>query len=413
MQNEIERNISSNIFSETVQSLPQALSVYINQLLYKMRAKGREVTALSLGEAFYSIPKFDFGAIDFDRGYHYSDSQGLPELRKKIAGYYQDSYGVIIEWERQILISAGSKIVLFMCMKALLNPGEKIVVHEPAWLSYSEQARLCGAETIFIPYDAPVSEFFSELDRDARILIINNPNNPAGRVYTKEELTYIYQECLVRNMTLFVDEAYSDYTTSGDFTSIGYIAPQLKNLVIVNSLSKNMGMSGWRIGYMIANEEMIKQVLKVNQHLITCAPTILQLYLTEYFEQIIETTKPQIASITKKRAEVGRMMDDLRVKSLPGNATFYFFIDLESVGFTGDAMTLALHLILNHDISAVPGGAYGNSTQNFLRISIGTEPIEKIYQALLVLVEEAKKDLNREALDQELIRLNLPFFTEE
>ena len=173
-------------FSRTTESLPQALSVYMNQLLYQMRSRGRDVTALSLGEAYFSIPKFGFGEIDFDRGYHYSDSQGIPELRKKIAEHYSLKYNVPVDWNHQVLVSTGSKLILFMCMKAFLNPGDGIAVHEPAWLSYSEQAKLCEAQTTFIPHFAKVKDFEKYLDLKSKILIINNPNNPAGKVYSIE-----------------------------------------------------------------------------------------------------------------------------------------------------------------------------------------------------------------------------------
>jgi aspartate aminotransferase/aminotransferase len=412
MDSKKEINSGDIRFSDLVDELPQALSVYMNQLLYQLKEKGRDITALSLGEAFFSIPKFNFSAIDFDRGYHYSDSQGLPELRKNIAKYYGEVYSVPVDWEKQVLISAGSKIVLFMCMKALLNPGDEVLVQEPAWLSYSEQARICGATIVFIPFSVPVDEMFEKISNRVRLMIINNPNNPAGRVYTRDELLCIYKSCKERNIVLLVDEAYSDYALNENFVSVGLIDPNLENIIIVNSLSKNMGMSGWRIGYMIASDEVIKRVLKLNQHLITCAPTILQLYLATYFEEIIETTKPQILEISKKRKEVKKIMNDLRMISLSGTSTFYFFLDLSSIGFTGDAMTFALHVLLNYDISVVPGGAYGESTKNFIRISIGTEPISSIQDALIVINEQAKIQLDKNQLNRELLRLNLPLFVE-
>lgn len=400
-------------FSHTIENLPQAMSVYFNQLLYQMRIYGRDVTALSLGEAFFSIPRFDFGELDFDRGYHYSESLGVPALRKKITDYYRDEYQVNVNWSEQILISSGSKIILFMCMKAFLNPGDKIALHEPAWLSYSEQAKLCEASTIFIPHDIRIDNFGEYLTKNTKILIINNPNNPAGKIYSEKEIRRLSEICNERNIVLIVDEAYSEFVGSKNFTSVGKVCKKLENVIIVNSLSKNMGMSGWRIGYLISCPEIVEKILKINQHLITCAPTILQLYTARYFKDILEITRPQISTLMQKREQIRELIFNLGFEVLEGSGTFYFFIDLRSLGYSGDAFIFALHLLLNHDISVVPGSAYGNSTDNYIRISIGTESIDRINEALKVIKSEAKKTLDASAVNLELKRLSLPLFKME
>lgn len=400
-------------FSKTVENLPQALSVYMNQLLYQMRNLGRDITALSLGEAFFSIPKFSFGEIDFDRGYHYSDSQGIPELRKRIASHYTLKYNVQVDPNHEVLVSTGSKLILFMCMKAFLNPGDGIAVHEPAWLSYSEQAKLCEAQTTFIPHYANVGEFEKYLNNQTKLLIVNNPNNPAGRIYSAKELQILHELCIKRNMVLIVDEAYSDFVESNEFASIGNVSKNFQNLIIVNSLSKNMGMSGWRIGYMISNPEVIRRILRVNQHLVTCAPTVLQLYLAKNFDKILDVTEPQIQNLMAKRVEVQSILTSSNIECLSGSGTFYFFIDLRSLGFNGNTMNFALHLLLNHDICIVPGGAYGASTDKFIRLSIGTESVDRIRDAIVLIKQEATRQIFTEAIESEMRRLSLPEFKQD
>jgi len=156
-----------------------------------------------------------------------------------------------------------------------------------------------------------------------------------------------------------------------------------EGVVVVNSLSKNMGMSGWRVGYAIADERFIGALLKLNQHLITCAPTILLLYLAKYFDEILKCTLPQVRAVVEKRDRIAAKLDRLGLRYLPGNATFYFFLDIRD--YTGDVLELVLYLLNNKGIALVPGSAYGASTQNFLRMSIGTETEERIEKALHVL----------------------------
>ncbi len=135
-----------------------------------------------------------------------------------------------------------------MCMLAVLQPGEEVALHEPCWVSYSEQARLCGGRARYIPHDVAPADFVKHLTPRTRMLILNNPNNPAGRLYTEQELRTVYEACASRGIYLLVDEAYSDFLLDETFTSAGKIAPSKEHLIIVNSLSKNMGISGWRIG---------------------------------------------------------------------------------------------------------------------------------------------------------------------
>lgn len=368
--------------SNATQDIPEALSIYINQLVYDQKRKGKDITVLSLGEAFFDIPMFSFGKLNFVKGYHYSDSRGIPELREKIAEFYEKKYSASIEPDTEIIISAGSKPVIYFSLLAILNPGDEALIHEPGWLSYPEQARLVGANPTFIPYDTPIAEFHKYFTDKTRVLIINNPNNPAGRVYDENELKSIYKQCRKEGIYVLIDEAYSDFVIDEKFFSMATVVPDKDGIIIVNSLSKNMGMSGWRVGYVISERNLINEILKLNQHIITCAPTILQYYMAKYFKNVTDITLPQVRETVEKRKRVAKMMDDLRLKRIEGGATFYFMVNIGD--FPGSALDLALYLLLKHQISVVPGSAYGQSTSRFVRIGVGTESEERIYDALQI-----------------------------
>ena len=139
-------------FSKKVIETPQALSVYLNQLVYELKSRKKNIFKLSLGESFFDIPYLGIENVDFSKGYHYSDSKGLKELRIKIANFYNKFYNTKINYEK-ILISAGSKIILYMCFLSLLNNKEEILIHEPAWLSYKEQVKLANGKPIFFPFN--------------------------------------------------------------------------------------------------------------------------------------------------------------------------------------------------------------------------------------------------------------------
>ena len=366
--------------SKKVENIPEALSIYMNQLVYNYKKKEDDIVVMSLGEAYFDIPLFDFTKIDHVRGYHYSESRGLLELRKKICDFYRVQYGAEIDAEKEILISAGSKSLIFMAMQAVLNDGDEALLHEPAWLSYQEQIKLVGALPRFIPYHTDITGFDEYLSEKTRMLILNNPNNPAGWMYRKDDLENLYSILRPRGIYLLVDEAYSDFAIDQRFPSAMTLSPNKDGIIVINSLSKNMGISGWRIGYVMAAEIIIDHILKINQHLITCAASVLLLYLAEYFEDILGCTLPQVHDCVRKRQRIASYMDEIGLNYLPGASTFYFFISLHD--FKDSSLDFALYLLLKHKIAVVPGSAYGQSTRSFVRISVGTESEERLRQAL-------------------------------
>lgn len=367
--------------NERVKNIPEALSIYINQLVYSEKRRGIDIITLSLGEAFFDIPMFSFENIDFVKGYHYSDTMGLPELRTKIMNYYNSNYGCNIPGINNLMISSGSKILIYITLATVLNEGDEALIYEPAWLSYQEQVKLAGGIPRFVPYTCGLGDFDKYITDKTRIIILNNPNNPAGVAYKKDDLIQIYELCKDKGIFILMDEAYSDFVDDkSEFSSLAGIAPDLKGVIIINSLSKNFGMSGWRVGYVIAEDQLIREMLKLNQHLVTCAPTILQQYLAYYFDDICRVTSDQITETVKKRNRIVEYLKMIGLSCLPGSATFYIFVNVEELDVS--TLDFCLYLLFKYGIATVPGGAYGKSTDKFIRVGIGAESEERICYAL-------------------------------
>ena len=372
--------------NKLVLDIPEALSIFVNQIVYDKKARGERVYTYSLGEAFFDIPRFDITDDEFARGYHYSSSMGLLALREKIAAYYGKYYGVKTNPATDILVSAGSKPIIFMLLCAVLNTGDEVLVHEPAWLSYKEQIKLAGGAHVAIPYQKKVREWEQYITDKTKVIIINNPNNPSGKLYSKEELDFLLYLAEKYNLFILSDEAYSDFLCPEDaFISFAKIDESKEHCLVVNSLSKNMGMSGWRVGYAIAHPSVIKQLLKLNQHLITCTTTLLQNYMAEHFEKILAYTLPQARAMAEKRKQVQNILNKIGIKPLEGCGTFYFLLDVSA--FKGTTDELVYDLLLNHNIATVPGWAYGTSTEGFIRFGIGVENLVDIEKSLLKIKE--------------------------
>lgn len=367
--------------NEIVKSIPEALSIHINQIVYDKKSRGERVYTYSLGEAFFDIPRFEISDEEWRRGYHYSGSRGQPALRQKLAEMYRNNYHSVVNAEKEIVVSAGSKPLIFMVFQTILCPGDEVLVPEPAWLSYKEQIKLAGGVHIAVPYTKTVYEWADYITPKTKAIVINNPNNPSGQLYSKEEMTFLVELARKHNLFILSDEAYSDFLIAADsFISLAQIDPSKENVIVVNSLSKNMGMSGWRVGYVIGHEKVIDQILKLNQHLITCAPTVLQDYMAAHFDKILSYTRPQAVAMAEKRKKVEAILDKIGIKSLKGVGTFYFLLDVSD--YAGTTAELVERLLVEHNIATVSGIAYGESTQDFIRFGIGVENLKDIEQSL-------------------------------
>ena len=368
-----------------IDRIAQAGSIRVNQQVTDLKLAGRDVTVLSLGEAFFDIPPFDFQKLEFAKGYHYADSRGVEGLRRRIAELYTERYGVAVSADKNVLVSTGSKMCVYLALMAMISPGDEVLVQEPYWLSYPAQVELAGGVPRAMPHWTKPGGFAEFFTQKTRAVILNNPNNPAGSVYSEKALRQVRDVCRAHGATLLVDEAYSDFCDEGSFVSAGRIDPTLEDVVIVNSLSKNMGMSGWRLGYVLANERRSNDVLKVNQHLVTCAPTILQMYCDTYWDDLARAVAPQVRATVDKRRRVQAAIDRLGLEAMPGASTFYFMVDIRRSGL--GSVAYAERLLAEHAIAVVPGRYYGESTDAFVRVGIGTESEERIVRALEVIGE--------------------------
>ena len=368
-----------------VEDIATAMSIKFNAYANEAKAAGDDVTILSKGEAFFDIPLFAFDTLPFPDIYHYSHSAGLPGLRRKLAAYYHGQYGVPVDPATEIIVTTGSKLGIHISFMALLEPGDEVVVPEPAWVSYSEQVRLCHGNPIMVPHDVPVRELGDWVTPRTRALVVCSPTNPTGRVYTRDELRYLHGLAKEHDLYLVADEAYSDFLAGEEYVSCGLDDPEKEHTIICNTMSKNYGMSGWRIGYVISNPRVMEQILKISQHLLTCPPTILELYMERHFDEILEITKPQILEVVKKRAALARYMDELGLRYMEGTATFYFFVSIEESSLGSEEF--CRRLLSEKKVCAVPGIGYGESCDGFVRCGVGTESTERMQAAFRAIKE--------------------------
>ncbi len=372
-------------YSPIVQEITEASSIKYNGLAAELKRKGISIISLSLGEAFFDIPLFSFEALHYPEAYHYSNSRGIEALRKKISDLYEKDHGIRIDPMTEIIITPGSKPGIYLALMSILSEGDQAIVLEPCWVSYADHIHLCNAECIGVPYTKTVFDVQNYITDKTRVIILNNPQNPSGKVYSKVELEHLMMLARRHNLYILYDEAYSEYTDDEPFYSIAGFDPDKKHSIVCNTMSKNFGISGFRIGFVITNAELAKYILKLNQHILTCTSTIIQQYVEMYFEDILSITRPQIHALIKKRKEVAKIIKNLGLEVMPGSGTFYFFLSIVPTQLSSE--DFCMQLLTKKQISTTPGISYGKSCDKYIRIAIGTETVETIHRALVTIKE--------------------------
>ncbi|WP_282082567.1 pyridoxal phosphate-dependent aminotransferase [Streptomyces tendae] len=362
-------------------AIGQASSIAVNNHVYEMKAAGHDVITLSLGEAFFDLPSLAHPLSDGADLHHYTHSRGVPLLREKLAAYYREQCRVPVDPEREIIVTAGSKAAIFMALFAVVEPGDEVLVLEPLWVSYPDQIRLAGGTPVAVPYDVPVDGLEDYVTARTRAIVVNNPQNPSGRLMDMDEMRELHRLAETYGLTLIADEAYNEFVPlDHEFRSLGALDPEKKHTIVCNSMSKNYGISGWRVGYLIARPALTDQILKLQQHVITCAPSVLCHFLAENFETLLAVTRPQILEAVSLRNRMRKTLSAAGVETLPGNSTFYLFAQVGDGYRSGEEF--ARDLLRQHSVSVVPGVGYGSSCADFIRISVGTEPEARVVEGI-------------------------------
>ncbi len=379
-------------YSKNVLSIIEGMSIKYNNMVYELSEKGRDIIKLSYGEAYFNIPLHEFGDLPFPNIYHYSHSRGINDLREKLCRHYREEYEVDVRPEDEIIITTGAKSAIFISLLSILDSGDEVIVWEPQWVSYTEMVKLCNAVPVTVPYTEGVKDFEKYVTPKTKCIILCNPNNPRGNNHSYEEVQHLLDLCRERNIYLLSDESYSDFMgTDEQFISLGRIDKEFKYSIITNSISKNLGISGWRIGYVIANRDLINQIIKVQQHLVTCPPTILELYLAKHFEEIMSICRPQVKNVVTFRNKVRNYLKQTGIDHLEGNSTFYLFASIAPSKLHSEEF--ATKLLYEKNVSTVPGAGYGRSCDKFVRISVGVEPWERVVEGInrmKQLIEETR-----------------------
>lgn len=332
----------------------------------------------------------------------YTSNSGLKELRQAISRYLNERYFLSYEPLSEIVVTVGASEAIDLALRSLVNPGEKVIVPEPSYVSYMPCVHMCGG--IPVPLKCRAEDDFSitaeslkaVITEDTKAIILPFPNNPTGGIMSKKQLEEISEVLLKTDIIVISDEIYSELTYSGMHCSIASIKGMRERTIVINGFSKSFAMTGWRLGYFAAPKELASAMLKLHQYIIMCAPTAGQYAaleaLNQGFEDNFETVREMREEYDKRRRFLVKAFNDMGLECNTPNGAFYVFPCVASTGLDGEAF--AEKLLRSKKVAVVPGISFGESGKDFVRCSyaysmktliVATDRIAEFVQELKTL----------------------------
>ncbi len=336
-----------------------------------------EVISLGVGEPDFDTPWHvrEEGIYSLTKGKtFYSPNAGLKELREGIARFLNRRYGLSYDPKDEIIVTVGGSEAIDLCFRAMLDPGDEVIVPEPAFVSYKPCVRLAGGVPVVIDlkneddFKLKPEALEAAISDKTKILFLSYPNNPTGAIMTREDLLPIAE--IVKKYDLFVvsDEIYSELNYSDEpHVSIASLPGMRERTVVINGFSKAYAMTGWRLGYAAAPAYIAAQLLKIHQYAIMCAPTTAQYAAVEAINNGEQDTAMMREEYNERRRYLLKRFRDMGIDCFEALGAFYVFPDISAFGLSSEEF--ATRLLHEQKLAVVPGSAFGASGEGHLRIS--------------------------------------------
>ncbi|NJP40771.1 aminotransferase class I/II-fold pyridoxal phosphate-dependent enzyme [Oscillospiraceae bacterium HV4-5-C5C] len=390
--------------SDRVQSIPPSGIRRFFDLANEMKG---EVISLSIGEPDFVTPWTvrEAGMYSLESGRtHYTANQGMKELRQAVSDYAGRRFSLHYDPLKEIMITVGGSEAIDDAIRALVNPGEEVLVPEPAYVAYNACVKLAGACPRSIPLSAKYDfklqpqQLEAAITAKTRLLIMAYPNNPTGAVMDRQDLEALLPVLQAHpDITVISDELYAELTYAPNTFTSPAVIPELKSrCVVIGGFSKAFAMTGWRLGYAMAPADVIAAMNKIHQYVIMSAPTLAQYAALEALRHSEELVRDMREEYDGRRRVLLRRLHDMGLPCfIPGGA-FYAFPDISSTGLSSEAF--CEQLLFDQKVAVVPGTAFGNCAEGYIRISYAAslENIETAMQRMADFVARHRTLINKE-----------------
>ena len=363
------------------------MSVPLNETVLGLKPSGirkffdlvsemEDVISLGVGEPDFDTPWHirDEGIYALEQGKtFYTSNSGLKELREEICSYIKRTQGVEYNPLNEVIVTVGGSEAIDIGLRAMINQGDEVIIPQPAYVSYYPCALLAGAKPVIIDLKAEndfrltAEELLNSITPKTKVLILPFPNNPTGAIMEKEDLEKIAKICIEKDIYVLSDEIYSALTYKGKHVSIASIEGMKERTILINGFSKSYAMTGWRLGYACGPSEIIKQMTKIHQFAIMCAPTTSQYAAVEALKNGDDDVRLMRGAYNQRRRFLMNAFNEMKLPCFEPFGAFYVFPCIKEFGMTSEEF--ATKFLEEEHVAVVPGSAFGDSGEGFLRIS--------------------------------------------
>ena len=335
-----------------------------------------DVISLGVGEPDFDTPWHirDEGIYSLERGKtFYTSNAGLKELREEICNYQKRHQGIEYNPMTEVLVTVGGSEAIDIGLRTMINAGDEVIIPQPAYVSYYPCALLAGAKPVIINLKAEndfrltAEELLNAITKKTRVLILPFPNNPTGAIMERDDLESIAKICKDKDIYVMSDEIYSALTYKGKHTSIASLDGMKERTILINGFSKAYAMTGWRLGYACGPVDIIKQMTKIHQFAIMCAPTTSQYAAVEALKNGDDDVRLMRGAYNQRRRFLMNAFKEMGLECFEPFGAFYVFPCIKEFGMTSEEF--ATKFLEKEKVAAVPGSAFGESGEGYLRIS--------------------------------------------
>ena len=348
----------------------------------------KDAISLGVGEPDFDTPWHvrDEGIYSLEKGRtFYTSNSGLKELRQEICRYLHRKQGLTYDPLTQVLITVGGSEAIDIGLRAMINPGDEVLIPQPSYVSYEPCAVLAGATPVMINLKAEnefrltAKELEEAITDKTKILILPFPNNPTGAIMERGDLEAIAEVILKHDLFVMSDEIYSELTYTDKHVSIAELPGMQERTVLINGFSKAYAMTGWRLGYACGPKEIIRQMTKIHQFAIMCAPTTSQYAAVEALKNGDDDIVHMRTAYNQRRRYLMHAFKEMGLECFEPYGAFYVFPCIKEFGMTSEEF--ATRLLEEEKVAVVPGTAFGDCGEGFLRISYAYS-LEKLKLAM-------------------------------
>ncbi len=355
---------------------------------FDIASERKDTISLGVGEPDFDTPWHirDEGIYSLEKGKtFYTSNSGLLELREEICNYVERKYHVSYEAKTEVIITVGGSEAIDICLRAMCDPGDEVLIPQPSYVSYEPCAILAGAKPVIIElkneneFKLTKKELLDAITDKTKILVLPFPNNPTGAIMTREDLEDIAKVCIEKDIFVLSDEIYAELTYGREHVSIASLPGMKERTVLINGFSKAFAMTGWRLGYACGPHDIIQQMTKIHQFAIMCAPTTSQYAAVEALRNGDNDVEMMRESYDQRRHFLMHAFKEMGLPCFEPYGAFYVFPCIKEFNMTSEEFAFAL--LDAENLAVVPGSAFGDSGEGFLRISYAYS-IEKLRIAM-------------------------------